>query len=148
MKSSQDMFQLEVKPLPNAAYALKVLQRPFPISRNGRTLPFVNVGSIDGLALVSAWDLVLDALRANHYAPTEIQHARSKRLGLSEESGVRLSVLFKVLSELSNLDQIRALQQAIWAMSPEEAYYWFAKCYGPHGDRGVHALRILHAPLG
>ncbi|MBA2391946.1 MAG: hypothetical protein H0V70_04295 [Ktedonobacteraceae bacterium] len=143
MQQYLHQFQLAVEPLPNASYALTVLQRPFPASRNGRTLPSVKMGSIDGLALVSAQDFVLDVLRANQYKPTALQHDRKKRLGLSEESGVRLSVLFKAISPLSNLDHIRALQQAIWAMSDEEAYYWFAKCYGSNGRRGVRALRIL-----
>lgn len=136
-------FQLTVEPLPNASYSLSVFQRPFPASRNGRALPFIKMGSIDGLALLSVWDMVLDVLRSNHHKPAAIQHGRKEQLGLSEESGVRLALLFKAIAPLSNLDHIRALQQAIWAMSDEEAYYWFAKCHGPNGRRGMRALRIL-----
>jgi hypothetical protein len=101
------------------------------------------MGSIDGLALSSAWDLILDTLRTNHYKPTVIQHNRKSLLGLNEESGVRLSLLFKALAPLTNLDHMRALQQAIWGMSDEEAYYWFSKCHGSNGHRGMRALRIL-----
>jgi len=101
------------------------------------------MGSIDGLALLSAWDIILDVLRSNHHQPVALQHNKKKRLGLSEESGVRLSLLFKVIAPLSNLDHIRVLQQGIWAMSDEEAYYWFSKCHGPNGRRGVRALRVL-----
>jgi hypothetical protein len=137
-------FQLAVEPLSNASYALTVLQRPYPASRNGQTLPSINVGRVDGLALVSAQDIIFDVLRSNHHKPTALQHARPSHLGLSEESGVRLSVLFKVIAPLSNLDVLRALQQGIWAMSDEEVYYWFSKCSGPNGDRGVRALRLLH----
>ena len=138
-------FQLEVKPLPNATCALTVLQRPFPESQNGRALPFVKVGSIDGLALLSAWDIILDVLRTDHYTPIALQRdSKKKYLGLSEESGVRLSVLFKTIAPLRNLDHIRAIQQGLWSMSNEETYYWFAKCSGPYGNRGVRALRILH----
>ena len=143
MQQQLHQFQLAVEPLPNASYALTVLQRPFPASRNGRALPSIKVGSIDGLALSSAWDMVLDVLRSNNYQPAVLQYDKKKRFGLSEESGVRLSLLFKVIAPLSNLDHIRVLQQAIWAMSDEEAYYWFSKCHGPNGRRGVHALRVL-----
>ncbi len=143
MQQQLHQFQLAVEPLPNASYALTVLQRPFPASRNGRSLPSVKMGSIDGLALLSAWDIVLDVLRSNQHKPAAIQHGKKKRFGLSEESGVRLSLLFKAIAPLSNLDHIRVLQQAIWAMSDEEAYYWFSKCHGPNGRRGVHALRVL-----
>jgi hypothetical protein len=133
-------FQLDVEPLPNASCALTVLYRPFPASRNEQ---FVKASSIDGLALSSAWDLVLDTLRTNHYKPTVIQHDKKKQFGLSEESGVRLALLFKAIAPLTKLDHIRALQQGIWAMSDEEAYYWFAKCYGANGRRGVRALRVM-----
>lgn len=136
-------FQLAVEPLPNASYALTVFQRPSPASRNGRTLPSVKMGSIDGLALSSAQDIVLDVLRLNHYKPTVLQHNKKTYLGLNEESGVRLSLLFRAIAPLSKLDHIRTLQQAIEAMSDEEAYYWFSKCYGPNGNRGVRALRML-----
>ena len=147
MQQQLHQFQLAVEPLPNASYALTVLQRPFPASQNGRALPSIKIGSINGLALLSAWDIVLDELRSNHYKPAAIQQDRKKRLCLSEESGVRLSLLFKAIAPLSNLDHIRALQQAIWAMSNEEAYYWFSKCYGLNGRRGMRALRILFGGL-
>lgn len=143
MQQQLHQFQLAVEPLPNASYTLTVFQRPFPASRNGRALPAIKRGSIDGLALSSAWDMIFDVLRSNHYQPTVLQRDKKKRFGLSEESGVRLSLLFKVTAPLSDLDRIRTLQQAIWAMSDEETYYWFSKCHGPHGPRGVQALRIL-----
>jgi hypothetical protein len=136
-------FQLAVDPMPNASYALTVLQRPYPERKDGVVLPFVKIGSIEGLALSSAWDIILEVLHTNHHKPTAIQHDKKKRLELNEESGIRLSLLFLALVSLSNLDHMRTLQQSIWSMSNEEAYYWFSKCSGTNGRRGVRALRIL-----
>lgn len=136
-------FQLAIKPQPNASSVLTILQRPFPAFRHEQALPFIEMGSIDGLALLSARDIVLDALRTNHHRPAALEHARSSCLALSEESGILLTLLFKAIGSLANPDHICALQHAILAMSSEEAYYWFAKCTGPDGRRGVHALRIL-----
>ena len=143
MQHQLHQFHLAYDPLPNATYALTVLQCPFPATRNGRALPLVKMGRIEGLALISVQDHILDVLRADHYTPSALQYDRKKQLDLSEEGGIRLSVLFKAISPLSNLDHIRALQQAIWSMSIEETYYWFAKCFGPNGHRGVRALRVL-----
>lgn len=137
-------FQLIVESSPNESCALIVLQRPFPVLQNGHSLPPVKTGSIDGLALSSVWDLVLEVLRSNHHKPAAIQRDKNACLDLDEVSGVRLSLLFKTLAPLSNLDLIRELQQAIWAMSDELCYYWFSQCSGPNADRGIHALRILH----
>jgi hypothetical protein len=136
-------FLLAVEPLPNASFALTVLQRPYPERKDGRVLPFEVIGSIDGLALSSAWDIILEVLHTNHHKPSAIQHDKKKRLGLNEESGVRLSLLFLTLVSLPTLDYMRTLQQSIWSMSNEEAYYWFSKCTGSNGRRGVRALRIL-----
>ena len=136
-------FHLTVEPLPNASYALTVFQRPYPTSRNGQVLPPIKRGSISGLALSSAWEMIFDALQDRHQHAM-LQGGKKKRFGLSEESGVRLSLLFQVTAPLQDLDCIRTVQQKIWAMSNEEAYYWFAKCSAPDGDRGVRALRILH----
>lgn len=131
------MFQLAIQPLPNAECSLVVFQRPY----KKQNLP-VEVGSIKGLALSSAWESVLDILRADHYKPTALRTSKKKSLELSEVSGVRLALLFKTIAPLTNLDHIRAIQQGIGAMSDEEAYYWFAKCQNPNG---VRALQVLFA---
>lgn len=137
MNKSIHPFQMVVQPLPNAERSLTILQRPYSILQN---LPPAEVGSIDGLALASAWEIVLDVLRSNHHKPAVLKANKKKSLGLSEESGVRLSLLFKAIASLSSLDQIRTLQQGIWAMSDEEAYYWFSKC---RQANGVRALQVL-----
>lgn len=131
-------FVLTIERLPNAERSLTISQQPYPARQNGRSLPYAQTGAIDGLALASAWDIILAELRASHHTPTSIQ--RKKRFGLSEQSGVRLSLLFQALASLADLDQIRAIQQGVWAMSDEEAYYWFAKCRQPNG---IRALRVL-----
>lgn len=131
-------FVLTIEQQSNAERSLTIHQYPYPSKQNGRSLPLAQTGAIDGLALASAWDIILAELRANHHTPASIQ--RKKRFGLSEQSGVHLSLLFQVLASLTNLDQIRAIQQGVWAMSDEEAYYWFAKCRHPNG---IRALRVL-----
>lgn len=132
-----DPFQLIVSPLPNASCSLTVFQRPYSRLQN---LPLIETGSIDGLALSSAWDIVLDILRANNHKPATVKTNKKRCLKLNEESGVRLSLLFKAIASLSDLDHIRSLQQGITAMSDEEAYYWFAKC---RNSNGIRALRVL-----
>ncbi len=83
---SRQPFQLEVSPLSNATYALTVFQRPFPSERDGRTLPYIPAGSIDGLPLASAQDFIFDVLRANRYKPVVLHHKTKKQLGLSSET--------------------------------------------------------------
>ena len=136
-------FHLVVEPLPNASYKLSMLQCLSPMTHTENILSLVEVGSIEGLALSSALELVLEELRVNHYPRTRLQCRKTIHLGLPEESGVRLAVLFKIIGSLADLDQIRLLQQSVWAMSQELALYWFSECSGPNDKNGVEAFRIL-----
>lgn len=136
-------FQLAIRPLPGGGYVLAMLQRPYPFHHNGQERPLNEIGSIRDPFLSSARDLILEELRTNQFRPTVLQSKKEKRLDLCEDSGVRLSVLFQALSLVTSPDTVSTVQQMLWAMSPEELLYWFSKCSGPNGHRGVRALHIL-----
>jgi hypothetical protein len=136
-------FLLAIEPLPNASQKLSVLQRLLPTTRTEGVSALVETGSIEGLALSSALDLVAEELRANHYPRARLHCRTTTHLGLCEESGVRLALLFKIIGPLSDLDQIRLLQQSVWDMSPELALYWFSECSWPNSVNGIEAFRIL-----
>lgn len=136
-------FVLKVQPRENMQYALTVQQRPYTLVGERKKRMASDTATIDGLHLISSWDLILDILRDNKVKPAAIHRDRKSPLSLSESSGVRLLLLFKAIAPMSNLDHIRAVQQGIWAMSNEEAYYWFSKCHGANSRRALQALRIL-----
>lgn len=136
-------FVLKVQPRENMQYALTVQQRLYTLAGDRKKRITSDTATIDGLHLISSWDLILDILRDNKVKPAAIHRERKSPLPLSESTGVRLALLFKAIAPLSNVDYIRSLQQAIWAMSDEETYYWFSKCHGATGRRGLRALRIL-----
>lgn len=99
-----------------------------------------------GTAFQSTVDRVLAALKDNGYRASELSKARKAPFLLSEESGVRLGLLFLAAKPLRKLSRIEAISNAIWAMSPEEAYYWFSKCTDvATGRRARRALRLLLA---
>lgn len=91
-------------------------------------------------------DRILAALKDNGYRASELSRARKAPFLLSEESGVRLGLLFLAVKPLRKLSRIEAISGAIWAMGPEEAYYWFSKCTASStARRAQRALRILLA---
>lgn len=99
-----------------------------------------------GIPFQSGVDRVLAALKDNGYRSSELSRARKAPFHLSEESGVRLGLLFLAVKPLRKLSRIEAISGAIWAMGPEEAYYWFSKCTDiSTGRRAQKALRILLA---
>lgn len=141
-------FVLKVQPRENMQYALTVQQRPYTLAGDRKKRVASDAATIDGLHLISSWDLILDILRDNKVKPAAIHRDRKSPLSLSESSGVRLLLLFKAIAPMSNLDHIRAVQQGIWTMSDEEAYYWFSKCHGSNARRALQALRILCGGAG
>ncbi len=136
-------FLLKVEKRENMQYALTVQQRPHAMRDERKKRIVGDSATIDGLRLVSSWDLILDILRDNKVKPSAIHRDRKSPLTLSEASGVRLLLLFKAIAPMSSLDHIRSVQQGVWAMSDEEAYYWFSKCHGLNARRALQALRIL-----
>lgn len=108
----------------------------------GKAISPRELASIGGLPFASVQDDILRELRANHHKPAVL--LQGKPIELDEVSGVRLTLLFKTIATLSSRDAIQTMQWKIAAMSPEETYYWFAKCYGENEERAVHSFRILH----
>lgn len=150
-------FELRVTPLDSSVaaqhgageYGLALNQtNPLPRGERARVRgeeprPLVRIW---GTAFRAIVDRVLAALKDNGYRASELSKARKAPFLLSEESGVRLGLLFLAAKPLRKLSRIEAISNAIWAMSPEEAYYWFSKCTdGATGRRARRALRLLLA---
>jgi hypothetical protein len=108
--------------------------------------PMGRVVELRGVALRAVAGEVIEALRANGYKPTDLSATRSEPFALSEESGVRLALLFLAVRPLTKVERMDVIAQGIGAMTSEEAYYWYAKCTGsPAAERAQQALRVLLA---
>jgi len=91
-------------------------------------------------------DHVMESLRANGYKPTELGAGRREPFALTEESGVRLGLLFLAVRPITKVERIEVIAQGIRAMTSEEAYYWYSKCTsGSAAERAQRALRVLLA---
>ena len=101
---------------------------------------------LSGNSLRAIADQVLDALRQNDYKPTDLSARRKEPFILSEESGVRLGLIFLAIKPLTKNSRVEAISQGIRVMASEELYYWYSKCTGSSGaERAQKALRILLA---
>lgn len=148
-------FELQVKPESGghpslASYRLALYQRPVVpqaaqpgfshIAPPKRRL----VCEIGGTALKAVADAVLEALRLNRYSPTDLGIKRREPFHLTEESGVRLALIFMAIRPIAKVSRIEEISRGIRAMTGEEMYYWFAKCTTNGGaERALKALRIL-----
>jgi len=148
-------FELQVKVEPGtnpslASYRLALFQRPVvpPAAQPGLNLiapPQRHlVCELGGTALKAVSDAVLEALRLNGYAATDLGIKRRQPFQLTEESGVRLALIFLAIRPISKVSRIEEISRGIRTMTGEELYYWFAKCIaGLTAERSQKALRIL-----
>jgi hypothetical protein len=108
--------------------------------------PMGRVVELGGVALRAVASEVIDALRQNGYKPTDLSATRPEPFALSEESGVRLALLFMAVRRLAKVERMDVIAQGIRSMTSEEAYYWYAKCTGsPAAEQAQKALRVLLA---
>lgn len=65
-------------------------------------------------------------------------------LFIEEEFGVRLALLFESIRNINVMTRIDKILNYIRAISKEEAYYWFSKCFFRKFQKsGLRAFRIL-----
>jgi hypothetical protein len=137
----REPFTLTIQPLQNNESLATLFQQRLAVP-NGRSISPKELARVTGLPFLALADEILDALRVNHHKPAVL--SQKKPIELNEVSGIRLALLFKAIAPLSRVDPIRVMIRRIAAMSDEEIYYWFAKCYGEYADQATHALRVLY----
>ncbi|HPH98512.1 MAG TPA: ASCH domain-containing protein [Anaerolineaceae bacterium] len=144
-------FELEVKAEPGGAYRLNLFQYPGASARQPALAPGLVeerrlVSELSGTVLKASADAVLEALRLNGYTATDLATGRRAPFYLTEESGVRLALIFMAVRPITRMARIEEMTRGIRSMTPEEMYYWFAKCTGgTAAERARRALRILLA---
>jgi hypothetical protein len=142
--------------LSNGTYRLAIVQvnRSLPVLYtkllNNQTMRQTNppiqrtVSEVGGIPLKIVADAILEALRKNGYSATELNAQRQEAFLLSEESGVRLALIFLAIQSLKKSTRMEEISHGIQSMTAEELYYWFAKCTSSrNAERSLKALRLL-----
>jgi hypothetical protein len=139
-------FHLEVVPRSGNRYGLALTEIVAPSRREAHEPARHPVVRLWGSPLQTVFDRVADAVRASGGRPSDVRRDRKAPFPLDEETAVRLGLLFLAIKPLKKTSRIEAIRDATEAMSPEEAYYWYAKCAnGATGRRAQRAFRILLA---
>jgi hypothetical protein len=137
-------FEVIVEPRDENSYALALYQWPF--QANGVKPQPKKVVTVSGVNLQAIADHVIDAIKKSGYKTTDLSPRRRVPFHMTEETGVRLGLLFLTVAPLSRLDRIEAISRELRDMPSEEAYYWYSKCTTPeYAGRAQQALRVLLA---
>jgi len=134
-------FRLTIHPDREETYGLSVEET---YGDNGKTLaaPVIRTTASQTGRVI---DAVLAAVRASGHAPSMLAFNRRAPIRLDEPAGVRLALTLLTTRPVTKHNRVRVIVAGINAMSVEETYYWYAKCFGPAGARAPKALRVLLA---
>lgn len=128
--------------------AIKIDNREVPFDQTGK-LANIETNGFKEIAQISGWRLNL----IHHYLKELLKRNGNKipiprepeaHFIIKEDSGIRLTLLFKSIFNLSKNKKITQVLDNIRTMSIEEIYYWYAKISNPLlNGRGLKAFRIL-----
>lgn len=103
----------------------------------------VKVARLSGSRLRSLMPLLRKALDEADLNSGTVTGTGKGDLFIPESVGVRLALAFAGIKPIQRVDRMRAFSRGIARMSPEECYYWHAKCRSPSSPNGEKALRTL-----
>ena len=134
-------FRLDIFERDNNEYGLSLYQ--LPVNGAVREDNPILVSKIWGSPLDNILDMVLQEIRAAGYGSVSFHKKNKKPYILSEESGVRLGLLFISTKPLKKRERIEQIKDAIQTMALEEVYYWYSRCRYQNNERSCRAFRIL-----
>lgn len=85
------------------------------------------------------------AIRASGHQRTVLHVGRKSPIPMREEAGVRLALGLLATEGVRKGNRKSRMLDALQGMAAEEAYYWYAKCFGREGARVRRALRLFLA---
>lgn len=138
-------FQLVIEPQSNNEFRLTMMQCLYQNADGQPQTKTERLETLWGLPFHFARQAIIDTLKHNGYAPSNLNPKRKEPFSLDEDTGIRLSLLFWAIKPLRKISRIEAIIDGISRMSNEEACYWFAKCTGDYSVQARQALRILLA---
>jgi hypothetical protein len=147
VRRTQAAFELQVLADDAGEGGLRLALWQRAVAGNGADARPHLLATLGGVPLQVGMDQVLEAVRREGYRATALWGGRQEPLALSEETGVRLGLLFLALRPLSKVSRMERIAAGVRAMPSEEAYYWFSKCAGPRRGGGGHARRALRILL-
>ena len=128
-------FTLHVIPEDLGRYRLDL-----DVTSNGTA---TTVARLDGKRLDRLRPTVVQAVTSSGHQRTVLSPTRRTPIHLTEDAGVRLSLIAMATAPLAKPARVEAIRLGLAGVSSEEALYWYAHCVGPNRNRAVRALRTL-----
>ncbi|WP_242823805.1 DUF7680 family protein [Sulfobacillus thermosulfidooxidans] len=137
-------YQLRILKDHDNAVRLELWQMPYNAS--SQTENTQKVGSLRGLPLTACHSGVTEVLRQEGQPPSVLSRPHGEMVELTEDAGIYLALLFRLIRPLKRLDRIQNVVQGLARMTPDERQYFFARIQYPR--KGRYMERALRLWLG
>ncbi len=126
----------------SSEWRLEVWQLPTPATQ--RLKAPEHIATVQGAGLRMIENRLLKRLAREKIVLGSLRPGKEKTWPVDEELALLLSLLFRVLAPMRNLDRIRQVADGVERMGREEAGYWLGMVIGrQHPRRVLAALRTL-----
>lgn len=106
----------------------------------------MKIATLRGWAVTACHAGLADLLRQEGYPPAVLARPQAEALSLSEDTGIHLALVFRLVRPLKRLDRVHNVLQGLARMSPDERHYFFARIQYP--GKGRYMERALRLWLG
>lgn len=98
---------------------------------------------LKGMSLKASLELIENWINKDIRGFKDFKHSYKEPIEVSENLGVKITLLCLVTNCLRKLDRIRGIVRTLENMTWEEIFYWYSKCRGKSKNKGLKAFRIL-----
>jgi hypothetical protein len=98
---------------------------------------------LKGLPLKASIELLESWISKDIRGFKSFENSYKESIEVSENLGVKITLLCLVTNCLRKLDRIRGIVRTLENMTWEEIFYWYSKCRGKSKNKGLKAFRIL-----
>ena len=142
--STPKPYQLRVLKDHDNAVRLELWQVPY--NRSLQSEDPHKVGTLRGSPLIACHGGLTEALQQEGHPPSVLSRPQPDPVTLTEDGGIYLALLFRLIRPLKRIDRIQNVFQGLSRMTPDERQYFFARIQYP--GKGRYMERALRLWLG
>ncbi|PSR22056.1 MAG: hypothetical protein C7B47_16925 [Sulfobacillus thermosulfidooxidans] len=137
-------YQLHILKDHDNAVRLELWQEAY--NTNDKQQDPQKVGTLRGTQFLACQPGLVEVLKNEGHPPSVLTRPRTDPLGLTEDTGIYLGLLFRLARPLRRVERIQNVLQGLVRMTPDERQYFYARVQ--YSGKGRYMERALRLWLG
>ncbi len=138
-------YQLRILKDHDNAVRLELWQEAYNNANEEEQAP-LKVGTLRGTQFLACQPGLVEALKSEGHPSSVLTRPQSNPVGLTEDTGIYLGLLFRLARPLRRVERIHNVVQGLVRMTPDERRYFYARVQYP--GKGRYMERALRLWLG